>query len=71
MTIFDKLLSDGDENMTVDGADGYMAKINTPISSSKAEIINSSVTHMSQDKSMYISKKCNTHIIFYYWNKNK
>uniref|UniRef100_A0A2S2R0T2 DUF4806 domain-containing protein n=1 Tax=Sipha flava TaxID=143950 RepID=A0A2S2R0T2_9HEMI len=51
LTIFDKLLSDGDENMTVDGADGYMAKINTPISSSKAEIINSSVTHMSQDKS--------------------
>jgi len=38
------------------GADGYyMTKINTPISSSKVEIINSSVTNKSQDKSMYIS----------------
>jgi len=33
--------------MSADGADGYMTKINTPISSSKAEIINSSVTDKS------------------------
>lgn len=52
LTIFDKLLSDGDDNMSADGADGYyMTKINTPISSSKVEIINSSVTDKSQDKS--------------------
>lgn len=49
MDIFDKLLSVGEENMNVD--DGYLTKMNTPISSKVDRI---SVTDKSQDNGMYI-----------------
>jgi len=57
LAIFDKLLSDGDENIPADN-NGYMTKMNTPISSKayrNIEINDSSVTDKSQDKGMYIS----------------